>query len=320
MGRFVVTIAGPGYADYEQERNAFGGLAVDIVEIGLDETSLRQGLAHADVVMVRDTPLDAERISWMTKARGIVRYGVGVDTVDIEAAKRRQIHVANVPDYGADIEVSDHAATLALSLCRRVNERDRVVRTGHWGNIQASSIPRIADLSLGLVGFGRIAKAMKTRMAAFGMGHALVHDPYLPEEQIREAGAEPVSLIELFERADLVSLHAPATGEVPLIHAQILAHAKPGLLLVNTARGKLIDENALVGALQSGRLGGAALDVFAQEPPDPRSVLFHCENVILTDHMGWYSRQSVKSLQKLAGLQARLILEGRKPTNWINPW
>jgi len=317
-----VVVVAPGYEDYEQENGALGGIArVEVLDWAGDPDRLRSGLAEADVVLVRDTRIGADLIEDMRRARGIVRYGVGYDTVDIEAARRRHIYVANVPDYGAATDVSDHAAALILDLCRRVTTRDRAVRQGRWNIGQAEPIRRIAGLCLGLVGYGRIARELHRKMEAFGVSPVLVCDPFVPEAAIGAAGAQSVSLDALFRRSDIISLNAPGRSDGrPLVDADLLALARPDAVLVNTARGTLVDEDALADALVSGRLGGAGLDVFRSEPLPPRSPLRNAPNLVLTDHVGWYSQASVEELQRQAGLQARIILEGGTPPNWVNPW
>lgn len=317
----VVVIA-PGYDSYREENEALAGLAaVEELDWRGDEARLREGLRQADLVLVRDMRIDADLIGGMDRVRGILRYGVGYDTVDIEAARKRRIFVTNVPDYGAATDVSDHAAALLLDLCRRVTFRDRAVRQGRWNIGQSEPIRRIAGLSLGLLGYGKIARALHRKMLAFGVEPVLVADPFVPEEDIIAAAAQPVTLAELIERSDLISLNVPGNADgTPLVDGAILEKVKPGAVLVNTARGTLIDEPALVAALESGRLGGAGLDVFRTEPLPAASPLRQAPNLVLTDHVAWYSETSIRALQRQVGEQARAILTGEQPANWVNPW
>jgi D-3-phosphoglycerate dehydrogenase len=317
----VVVIA-PGYRDYAEENAALAGIAtVEELEWHGDPQRLAAGLGTADIVLVRDTRISADLIAAMERVRGILRYGVGYDTVDTEAARARRIYVTNVPDYGAAIDVSDHAAALLLDLCRRVTRRDRAVRSGRWNIAQAEPIHRIAGSTLGLVGYGRIARELHRKMLAFGIAKVLVSDPFLPSAEIAERGAEPVELADLLSRSDLISLHAPGRPDgSPIIDASLLRVVKRGAYLVNTARGTLIDEQALVEALADGRLGGAGLDVMREEPPPPDSPLRSAPNLVLTDHVAWYSESSVRELQRQVGQQARAILDGKVPPHWVNPW
>lgn len=317
----VVVIA-PGYDNYGEENSVLAGLA-EVEELAWDGNPARlaAGVKSADVILVRDTRIDAHLISGMEKARGILRYGVGYDSVDIEAARQRQIFVTNVPDYGAAIDVSDHAAALLLDLCRRITTRDRAVRTGCWNIAQQEPIRRISELSLGLVGYGKIARELHRKMSAFGVSPVYVADPYVGHDEIAAAGGTSVTIEDLFERSDLISLNAPGRADgQPIIDRPLLARSKPDALVVNTARGTLIDEAALVEALATGKLGGAGLDVFRTEPLPAKSPLRSVTNLILTDHVGWYSESSVRTLQRKIGEQARAILSGQVPENWVNTW
>ena len=328
----VVVIA-PGYDDYRQENAALAGLAeVDELAWDGDAGRLAEELKDADIVLVRDTRIDAGLIAGMRKVRGILRYGVGYEKidaglvtaivrVDIEAARQRRIYVTNVPDYGAATDVSDHAAALLLDLCRRITTRDRAVRAGRWNIAQQEPIRRISELSLGLVGYGKIARELHRKMSAFGVGPVYVADPYIPEGEVMAAGAVKVKIEDLFERSDLISLNAPGRADgAPIVDRRLLARARPDALIVNTARGTLIDEAALADALRDGRLGGAGLDVFRTEPLPAASPLRDVPRLILTDHVGWYSETSVRTLQRKVGEQAHAILSGAAPPHWVNPW
>ena len=317
----VVVIA-PGYSNYDEERAALQGRAV-IEELFWDgdRQRLADGLRTADLIFVRDARIDAGLVAELDKARGILRYGVGYDTVDTDAARSRKIYVTNVPDYGAATDVSDHAAALLLGLARRITVRDRAVRNGGWNIGQAEPVHRIRGQTLGLVGYGKIARELHRKMLAFGVGRVLVFDPFLDTGEIARAGGEAVTLISLMSQSDLISLHAPGRSDgAPLIDAEALAAVKTGANLVNTARGTLIDETALIGALTEGRLGGAGLDVVRDEPLASDSPLRSAPNLVLTDHAGWYSESSVRELQRQVGQQASAILDGRIPDNWVNPW
>jgi D-3-phosphoglycerate dehydrogenase / 2-oxoglutarate reductase len=255
----------------------------------------------------------------MKPGSGIVRYGVGVDTVDLQAATARGIRVANVPDYGADIEVSDQAAALTLALVRRVVSRHAQVVAGKWNIGQSEPIYRIAGSTLGLIGFGRIARAYLSKMRAFGITDVLVHDPYVPAAELERLGVKHVDADEIFRKARIISLHAPATAENRhLVNERTLALMRPDACLINTSRGGLVDTAALAKALAEGKLFGAALDVLEVEPMPADSPLKSLPNVILSDHVGWYSEATVASLQEGAAKAALEILTTGIPTNWVN--
>jgi D-3-phosphoglycerate dehydrogenase len=318
----IVGIAEPGYADHSVERGILEPLGVEvrILRWGGDRKRLLELIRGIDVAMVRDIPvLDAEAIGLIHKDGGIVRYGVGVDNIDLDAAKRAGIKVANVPDYGAEIEVSDHAAALTLALVRRVVTRDSQVKAGQWNIAQKEPIYRIAGSTLGLVGFGKIARAYLARMRAFGIGEVLVYDPYVTDDFAREFGAKRASFEDICRSAQIISLHAPATAETRnIVNAQTLALMNERTCLINTSRGGLVDVPALAEALKAGRIFGAALDVLDSEPIKADCPLRELKNVILTDHTGWYSESSVKTLQEKAAHAAREILTTGVPTNWVN--
>jgi D-3-phosphoglycerate dehydrogenase len=320
----VVGITEPGYADHEVENRLLQPLGAELrfLRWGGDRSRLLEQLTGLDVVMVRDIPvMDAEAIGRLREGGGIVRYGIGVDNVDLDAAKQRGIKVANVPDYGADIEVADHAAALTLALLRRVVTRDTQVKAGQWNIAQKEPIYRIAGSVLGLVGFGKIARAYLGRMRAFGIDEVLVHDPYVTDDFVARFGAKRAGFETICRTARIISLHAPATPETRhLVNADTLALMNERTSLINTSRGGLVDVAALADALRARRIFGAALDVIDKEPITDDCPLRGLDNVILTDHTGWYSEASVRAMQEKAAEAAVEILTTGVPTHWVNRW
>lgn len=309
----------PGYADHGLEAAALApyGLSVELLDWQDDRSRLAAGLSQAEIIFVRDTPLDAPVIAAMTRARGIVRYGVGVDTIDIKTARERGIIVTRVPGYGAEIEVADHTLALFLAVRRRIVSRDRSVRAGAWQVGQAEPIARIAGSTAGLVGFGRIGQAVVHRLRAFGISRFLVHDPFVPPDRL-PADSVAVDLPTLAAGSDLITLHAPATPRNRhVIDAAFLSRARPGAILVNTGRGPLVDEQALAEALASGRILGAGIDVFETEPPW-NSPLLAAPNVVVSDHAAWYSEATVEALQRGAVEQAIQILTTGTASERVN--
>lgn len=320
MSKAVVVC--PGYAEHGPERHAVGnfGLSLELLDWKGDRDRLTKGLKDAQLIFVRDTKLDAEILGHCEQARGIVRYGVGVDTIDLKTATARRIMVANIPDYGAEIEVADHTLALYLAVQRSIVNRDKAIRNGTWGMEQAQPIQRIAGRTLGLVGYGRIARAVHRRFASFGIDRVLAVDPFVNDEALRAAGVERVELLELAARADIVSIHAPAQGERSLIDADFISRMRSTSVLINTSRGSQVDEAALFDALNAGTIWGAGLDVLACEPPRSDHPFFGLSNVVLTDHAGWYSEATVSALQNAAAAEATRMLSGGRPENWVNPW
>lgn len=309
----------PGYADHSLEATALAqhGLTLDLLDWKDDRSRLATGLSEAEIVFVRDTRLDAPVIAAMARARGIVRYGVGIDTIDLAAARDRGIVVTRVPSYGAEIEVADHTLALFLAVRRRIVSRDSAVRKGAWQVAQAEPIARIAGSTAGLIGFGRIGQAVVQRLRAFGVSRFLVHDPFLPQDRL-PADATSVDLPTLAAGSDLITLHAPATAENRhVINAAFLSRVRPGTILVNTGRGPLVDETALAEALEEGRILGAGIDVFEAEPP-LNSPLMSAPNVVLSDHAAWYSEATVTALQRGAVEQAIQILTTGTASERVN--
>jgi D-3-phosphoglycerate dehydrogenase / 2-oxoglutarate reductase len=316
-GARVVIIDG-GYASYEVEERLLGALNAEVILSPCegDISSVKAATAEADAVLVRESPVDADTIKAMERCRVIVRYGIGVDNIDLAAARSRRIYVANVPDYGAE-EVSDHALALLMAVSRRVVTRDAAVRRGVWNVGQQEQMYRLSGRTLGLIGYGRIAQAFERKMRGLAVARVLVHDPYFKGS----SAAEKVELDPLCQQSDFISLHAPLTpATAHIINAARFALMKPTAILINTARGGLIDQSALVEALHNQRIFGAGIDVFETEPPARDNPLFGFANAVLSDHTAWYSEESVTELQTKAAEEVVRVLRGEQPKHWVNPW
>jgi D-3-phosphoglycerate dehydrogenase len=311
-----VVILDDGYAHYEVETAVLAAAGAELLlrPCRGDAAKAAIEMAEADAVLVRETPVDAAAIAG-TRAKVIVRYGVGFDNIDIAAAAARGIPVCNVPDYGTE-EVSDHALALLLAAARRVAEADRRVRAKAWGVPMDRKVHRIRGGTLGLIGYGRIGAALHRKAAALGYARVLVHDPFL---KAAPEGAELASLETVAREADAISLHAPATNATRhIIGRAFLAQVKPTLVLVNTARGTLVDEAALAAALAEGRLLAAGLDVYESEPLRADSPLRGLDNVVLTDHAAWYSEEAIADLQRKAAEEVARVLRGEAPLHQVN--
>lgn len=282
------------------------------------EEALVEHARDADAILTLDEPLTADVIAQLRACRVISRFGIGVDRVDVEAATRHGIVVANVPDYCVD-EVSDHALALLLGLARRTHALDAAVRAGTWDTpAVAGDVHRLRGQVLGVVGFGRLGRRLGEKAKALGL-RVLVHDPYVGDEEVRRLAAEPVPLDELLGRSDWVSLHLPLTDETRhLVDGAALARMKPTAILVNTARGALVDQAALVDALRHGRLRGAALDVLEREPPARDDPLLELDNVILTSHAAFYSVEALAQMRRTAVENVVQVLTGRPPLFSVN--
>ena len=272
----------------------------------------------ADAVLNCYRPLSADLLHAMENCKVIARYGIGVDTVPLKIATSLGIQVTNVPDYCIE-EVADHSVALILALTRGIARGLDQTRAGGWDVTTLRPLHRQRGRVLGLVGFGRIAKAVADRAKALGYD-VVAFDPQLPKQAFLEAGVRSVELDALFEGADVVSLHAPLTPETHhIVNARRIATMRRGAILVNTARGGLVDYGAVVAALSAGRLGGAGLDVLETEPPSPGDYpIGNVPNLIVTPHLGFYSEEALTELQQKAARQVRAVLEGRKPDYPVN--
>jgi D-3-phosphoglycerate dehydrogenase len=283
-----------------------------------DPVRLATAVADADAVMTQFAPVNADVIAAMRRARVIVRYGIGVDNVDLAAARARGIPVCNIPDYCID-EVADHTLAFILALTRQVVPQSRLVHEGEWKLAAPPAAFRtLAGMTCGVVGFGRIGRGVVRRLVAFG-GRVLVSDPVATPEAVAALGAEAVSLPNLLAESDLVTLHCPSLPETKgMINATTLATAKPGLLLVNLSRGDLVDPDALVSALDSGRVAGAALDVFAPEPIPAGHPILGRANVVLAPHVASVSAAAVHRLRATVATLAVAALAGGPLQSIVN--
>lgn len=266
--------------------------------------------AGANVVLVNFAPITDAVLAGLAPGATVVRYGIGYDNVDIEAAQRHGVAVANVPDYGSDT-VADHAAACLLALLRRLPSYDRAIRHDGWvepGGL--GPLRGFTSLTVGLVGAGRIALALARRLQPFGFT-VLASDPYADPAAAADAAVALVGMDRLLAEADAVSLHMPVTEETRgLVNADFLAALRAGAVLVNTSRGALVDEAALARALADGHLAAAALDVFDPEPLSPTSPLRERPEVLFTPHAAFFSDDSVRALQRLATEEAGRALAG----------
>ena len=272
----------------------------------------------ADAVITQFAPVKAEVIAAMKKAKVIVRYGIGVDNVDLAAARERGIPVCNVPDYCID-EVADHTLAFILGVTRQVVPNTLHVRGGKWGLPNPLDHMRtLRDLTVGVVGFGRIGREVASRLAPFKC-HRLVHDPVTSPDVIRAAGCEPCELNTLIEQSDVLTLHCPSTAETRrMLNAASISTMKPGSIVINLARGDLIETAALVSALQSGHISAAAIDVCDPEPIPLDSPLRQLENVIVASHVASASVKAVRKLRETAANLAAMALKGEKLPNIVN--
>lgn len=266
----------------------------------------------ADAVLVTYAKLPGDLLRQLKRCKVIGRFGLGVDNVDVPAAAECGITVTYVPDYCMQ-EVSDHAMALLLALVRKIPLSNKLVQAGRWEMPAVVPIHRLDGRVLGLVGFGNIPRALAPKAKAFGL-RVVTHDPYVSEEALTAAGVEGMGFARLLEISDFVSIHAPLLPATRgMFNAEVFGKMKKGAYVVNTARGPLVDEPSLVQALDSGHLGGAALDVVAVEPLAKNSPLLGRDNVILSPHTAFYSVEALNELQTKCATDVARVLSGEKP-------
>jgi D-3-phosphoglycerate dehydrogenase / 2-oxoglutarate reductase len=295
----------------ERAREVLAGAGVEI------ETSSPPWSGDDVVALLSFEPVTEADIERLPSLRVIATPSVGFDHVDVAAATRRGVWVCNVPDYCIE-EMADHAVALLLSLVRGVVELDRDVRSGRWDYEAAGPLRRLSDVRLGVIGFGRIGRAVAGRAAALGMEVA-AHDPVVPDEQISAAGVRPLELPELLRSSTAVSVHAPLTDETwGLLGRDELALLPPGAYVVNVSRAGLVDTEALLEALAEERLAGAALDVLEVEPPTLEAPAPSARRLVVNPHAGWYSPDAEEAVNRRAAESVRDVLEGSRPPGAVN--
>ena len=315
-----IVITDHRFPDVAQERRAVesaGGSLVDAQTT--DEQELCKVCHDADAILTARAPITRRVIESMQRCRVIVRYGIGVDTVDIAAATKHGVMVANVPDYCVD-EVSDHALTLLLMLSRQMVSAISLGRQDRWGMSKVPALHRLRGQICGLVGCGKIGSLLAFKVKSLGM-RVIVYDPYMTEIRCKEIGAEGASFDALLAQSDFISLHAPLNRETQYLFGEAaFAKMKPTAFLLNTSRGGLIDEAALLAALDSGKISGAGLDVLESETAmtPVRSALVDHPKIIVTAHTAWLSIEARTELQAKAIEQALAAIRGEIPYGLIN--
>ena len=274
-------------------------------------------VTDADAVITQFAPVNADVIASMQQTRVIVRYGIGVDNVDLAAARAKGIPVCNVPDYCID-EVADHTLAFILATTRQVVSNSNSLKAGKWGLATSlDQMKALRDLAVGVVGFGRIGREVVSRLRPFRC-RILVYDPIAKSADIEAAGATPVALRELLSQTDVITLHCPSTPDTRgMLNSESLAKTRPGVSIINLARGDLIDPNALMAALLSGHVAAAALDVFNPEPIPADHPILKLDNVILASHIASTSVPAVRKLRETAARLALMALNGEPLVNVV---
>jgi D-3-phosphoglycerate dehydrogenase len=322
--RKTVVIADYDYGDADIERAIIERAGLRLVTAQCkSEDDVIAVARDANAIIAQYATVGERAIGALNRCEVIARYGTGTDIVDVDAATRRGILVTNVPnDWCAD-EVADHAMALLLAAARKVCVYDQATRAGEWRWQAGAPIGRISGRTLGLLSFGAIAQGILRRAAGFGL-RVIAHDPYVPGGDIVTAGAEAVSLEELLDQSDYLVLQAPLTPDTHhLIGEPQLRRMKPAAILVNTARGPIVSDQALYRALREGWIAGAALDDLEEEPAkrrdwSPANPLFGLDNVIITPHAAYYSAEAIATVRDFAASEVVRVLTGHPPLSPVN--
>ena len=306
---------------YSLELEALDPIA-EIIEVAAKTPEeFAAGVKHMDAIITSwGFRIDASLIDQLEKCVVIGVGSVGVDMVDIEAATRAGIVVTNVPDVFIE-EVADHALMLLLGCARQMKTMNRMAAEGQWwsGRPLLNHTPRLMGQTLGLFAYGNVARCTARRAKAFGM-HVIAHDPYVSELTISDDGVEPVSRDELLARSDFISVHAPHNEETHhAFSADAFDKMKPSSIIINTARGPIIDEQALIDALETGTIAGAGLDVLEQEPPSNDNPLLQMENVLVSPHVASATTRMRPETRRRVGREVALVLRNKWPMSCVNP-
>jgi len=276
----------------------------------------------ADIVLVNMAGFTAAVISRLGRARLIIRHGIGYDNVDVAACTKHGIVFANEATASSE-DVAEHALMLVLEAAKKKRVQDEMlrdwIRTGRWSSAKIHPLYRLAGKTLGIVGCGNIGSRVLKKVQGWGM-RVLVCDPYLAKERWAELGTSHTPLDALLRESDAVTIHVPVTRETRgLFSAAKFALMKPTAVVVNTARGPVIKTRDLIRALEDGKIAGAALDVFEEEPPKPKLALFRMRNVILSPHIAWYSEEGGQDIRRMIMEDVRAFRDGRLPRFVVNP-
>lgn len=303
--------------DTKEEIEKIGAEFIPIPKIE-DENELIAAIKDADGLIDVDSPMTRNILSSLDKCKVVLRTGVGFDVIDVEAATDNGIAVVNIPDMWTR-EVANQAMALMLALNRGVTKTDSVIRESTWTPLLPYPVGPLHEETAGIIGLGRIGSAMARRCQGFELS-VIGYDPYLSDADFEEKGVERVSLEELLKRSDYISLHTPLNEDTRhILSEDQFKQMKPNALVINTSRGPVVDEVALIRALQAGQIAGAGLDVLEKEPPEADNPLLSMDNVVLSPHSGHYSNLSMAIRPRRYGSEVARVLRGVRPVNLVNP-
>lgn len=316
--KYTVVLTDERHPSYEIERNILKG--ADARLVAADHSTPEAFIAscaQADALMVDMAPCGADLVNALERCKIISRYGVGYDNVDVDACSAKGILVSNVPDY-CTYDVSDHALALMLDCMRGVTQRDRRIRRGEW-NISIPHSYRMKGRTLSIIGFGRIGRRLAEKVSGFGFARILAYDPYTSSEDMAAAGVEKVDFDTALSQGDMISIHVPCTDETKgLFDARAFSLMQPHAILVNTARGPIVDPDALLNALTQHQIASAGIDTHAIEPIPADSPFLELENIVLTDHTAYCTYEATIALKEKAAQNVAAALQGKIPMAAVN--
>lgn len=308
------------FPDLSIEKREVEGEDIEIVEAQAEtEAEVREAVADAkpDALMNQYAPVTREVLETHPGIQAVGRYGIGVDTIDLEAATEHNIIAINVPDYCLQ-EVSTHTISLILSLERNIPQYSTQVTSGTWEWTTGKPIHRLKGRTIGFAGFGKIPQHLVKKATIFGL-EPIAYDPYIDSDVMTEYGVEKVTFEELLEQADIISAHTPLTDDTrEMFNRDAFSEMKEEAILINTSRGEIIDINALHDAIVDGEIRGAGLDVFPDEPPNTDDSIFDLEEIVFTPHVAWYSEESIIELRSTIVNDICQVLNGNSPSNPVN--
>lgn len=299
----------------EADRAVLEDIGAELIEVsyGIEEKELAHVCKDIDAVLVFAAKITLAVIEKMTRCKIIARCGIGFDNIDVEAAKKRGITITYVPDFCVE-EVSDHTVGLMLDCWRKISYSNDRIRKGYWDTYKSlGKMRRITGQTVGFLGLGRIAQEVARKLRGFNL-RLIAFDPYVPPSAMQTLGVASVSFNELIRVADVLSLHLPLTAETQhIINKKVLEQMKFGATLINTSRGPLVDETALIHALHNGRIGAAGLDVLELEPPNNDNLLLEMEQVVITPHSAAFSEEALSEVRQRAIAEVVRKFKGLQP-------
>lgn len=306
--KVIITDCDHDQIEIEKKIFADAGIEMELKQAITEEEVIRE-CQDGDIFIVQYAKITDRVMEHCPRLRYVVRYGVGVDTIDIAAATKRGIQVGNVPDYGMN-EVADHAIALALSLTRKVTEMNRITKQEVWDYTRAIPVRRFSEMTVGVIGLGRIGRNFAEKMHSLGF-RVIGTDPYFKETEETKNYVQAADLDTVIREADILSVHCPAEGNQNLINRDVFVRMKNTAVVINVARGGIINEADLDWALEQKEIGGAGIDCMTGEPVSKDCPLFRHENLIVTPHMAWYSEEAARELKRKVAEEAVRFAEGK---------